>query len=115
MSLIQHIIGSTLILFGLVLMIIGSVGLLRLPDFFARTHAASKVDTVGIVVALIGISFLGGGWIDSGKVLVAALLIMITNPVAAHMLARAAYRSGLKPWNKDDPQNGNSSSNQPSP
>lgn len=102
MSLLLNILGSALILFGLVLMIIGSVGLLRLPDFFARTHAASKVDTVGIVVALIGISFLGGGWIDSGKVLIAALLIMLTNPVAAHMLARAAYQSGLKPWKKED-------------
>lgn len=115
MSLAGNIIGSLLILFGLALMIIGSVGLLRLPDFFARTHAASKVDTVGIVVALVGISFLGEGWIDSGKVLIAALLIMLTNPVAAHMLARAAYQSGLKPWKKGDPRDDTPSDNHPLP
>ncbi len=91
-----------MILFGLTLMIIGSIGLLRLPDFFARTHAASKVDTVGIVVA-----FLGHDRIDAAKALVAAFLIMLTNPVAAHMLARAAYKTGLRPWKKGDSINRN--------
>lgn len=103
MTLIESIIGYGMILLGLGLMITGGIGLLRLPDFFSRTHAASKVDTVGIVIALLGIIFLGQERIDSGKALIAALLIMLTNPVAAHMLARAAYASGLKPWKKGDP------------
>lgn len=102
MSLIENIIGYGMILLGLGLMITGGIGLLRLPDFFSRTHAASKVDTVGIVIALLGITFLGQERIDSGKALIAAILIMLTNPVAAHMLARAAYTSGLKPWKKGD-------------
>lgn len=102
MTLIENIIGYGMILLGLGLMITGGIGLLRLPDFFSRTHAASKVDTVGIVIALLGITFLGQERIDSGKALIAALLIMLTNPVAAHLLARAAYTSGLKPWRKGD-------------
>jgi monovalent cation/proton antiporter MnhG/PhaG subunit len=106
-SLIENIIGAGMILFGLTLMIIGSIGLLRLPDFFARTHAASKVDTVGIVVAILGITFLGHDRIDAAKALVAAFLIMLTNPVAAHMLARAAYKTGLRPWKKGDSINRN--------
>jgi multicomponent Na+:H+ antiporter subunit G len=94
-------VGLILLFFGLVIMIIGSVGILQLPDFFTRTHAASKVDTVGIVIALIGIAFLGHGSIEGDKALLAAFLIMLTNPVSAHALAKAAYDSGLTPWRKD--------------
>jgi multicomponent Na+:H+ antiporter subunit G len=103
MTLIDNIIGSILILTGLFFMIVGSFGLLRLPDFFARTHAASKVDTVGIVIALIGIAFLGQGRVDADKALLAAFLIMLTNPVSAHALAKAAYNSGHKPWQRKEP------------
>ena len=104
MILLEDVIGSLLVLIGLFFMIVGSFGLLLLPDFFARTHAASKVDTVGIVVALIGISFLGQGWVEADKALLAAFLIMLTNPVSAHALAKAAYRAGHKPWTKDSPE-----------
>jgi multicomponent Na+:H+ antiporter subunit G len=98
---IGDIIGLILLFSGLGIMIVGSVGILKLPDFFTRTHAASKVDTVGIVVALIGIAFLGHGSIEGDKALLAAFLIMLTNPVSAHALAKAAYDSGLTPWRKD--------------
>ncbi len=100
---IGDIIGLILLFSGLGIMIVGSVGILKLPDFFTRTHAASKVDTVGIVVALIGIAFLGHGSIEGDKALLAAFLIMLTNPVSAHALAKAAYDSGLTPWRKDKP------------
>ena len=100
MILFDNIVGSLLILVGLFFMIVGSLGLLRLPDFFARTHAASKVDTVGIVIALLGITFLGQGRVDADKALFAAFLIMLTNPVSAHALAKAAYNAGQKPWQR---------------
>jgi multicomponent Na+:H+ antiporter subunit G len=100
MILLDNIIGMLLLFTGLVFMIIGSVGILRLPDFFTRTYAASKVDTVGIVIALIGIAFIGQGRVEGDKALLAAFLIMLTNPVAAHALAKAAYASGITPWKK---------------
>ncbi|MGC9451275.1 MAG: monovalent cation/H(+) antiporter subunit G [Oceanipulchritudo sp.] len=102
MTLVDNIIGSLLILVGLFFMLVGSFGLLRLPDFFTRTHAASKVDTVGIVIALLGVIFLGQGRVDADKAILAAFLIMLTNPVSAHALARAAYSAGHKPWKKGD-------------
>lgn len=101
MILIDNVIGILLLLAGLGFMIVGSLGILVLPDFFARTHAASKVDTVGIVVALIGIAFLGQGRVDGDKALLAAFLVMLTNPVSAHALAKAAYASGLTPWRRE--------------
>jgi multicomponent Na+:H+ antiporter subunit G len=96
-----NVVGLILLFAGLTIMIIGSVGILQLPDFFTRTHASSKVDTVGIVVALIGIAFIGHGSIEGDKALLAAFLIMLTNPVSAHALAKAAYAAGLVPWQKE--------------
>lgn len=101
MELLQLIFGLLLILFGLALMALGSLGIVRLPDFFSRTHAASKVDTVGIVVVLMGIAVLEGFTLDAGKVLVGAVFIMLTNPVAAHALARAALLNGIEPWRRN--------------
>lgn len=99
-----EILGGLLVLLGLVGMIIGSIGLVRLPDFFARTHAASKVDTVGVLLTLIGVAVLSGFTANAGKALVAGLLLMLTNPVAAHALARAARRKGVKPWRRPGAQ-----------
>lgn len=97
---VQTVLGTLLMLAGLSFMLLGSVGLVRLPDFFARTHAASKVDTVGIVVLLLGIAVLEGLTLNSGKLLVAVVFLMLTNPVSAHALARAALRGGYKPWRR---------------
>ena len=99
----QVIPGLVLILTGLAFMALGSLGIVRLPDFFSRAHAASKVDTVGIAVVLLGVAIIEGFTLSGGKVLVAALFVMLTNPVAAHALARAALVQGHKPWRQEDP------------
>ncbi len=87
---------------GLAFMLIGSIGILRLPDFFSRTHAASKVDTVGIIVLLVGIAVVEGATINSAKILVAIIFLCLTNPVAAHALARAALALKIKPWTREE-------------
>lgn len=97
---LQDILGLLLVLAGLTFMALGGIGLVRLPDFFSRAHAASKVDTVGIVVVLMGVAVIEGFTLNGGKVLVAAVFVMLTNPVAAHALARAALRQGYKPWQR---------------
>ncbi len=99
-DLLQTLAGGLLMTAGLVFMFLGSLGILRLPDFFARTHAASKVDTVGIIVVLMGIAVLEGLTIESAKIGVAIVFLTLTNPVAAHALARAAMRHGYKPWRR---------------
>jgi len=83
-------------------MFLGSLGILRLPDFFSRTHAASKVDTVGIIVVLAGIAVLEGLTLNSAKIAVAIVFLTLTNPVAAHALARAAVANRIKPWQRPE-------------
>jgi multicomponent Na+:H+ antiporter subunit G len=102
-ALAQQFVGVGLILAGLAFMFFGSLGIITLPDFFSRTHAASKVDTVGIVVLLLGIGVLEGWSANTVKILVAAVFLMFTNPVAAHALARAARWTGLRPWQRGEP------------
>ncbi|MBD3616265.1 MAG: monovalent cation/H(+) antiporter subunit G [Gracilimonas sp.] len=82
---------------GIFFLLIGSVGIIRLPDFYSRTHATSKSDTLGMMLVIIGLIIFEGLTINSGKLFLILLFILLANPVGAHALARAAYNSGLKP------------------
>lgn len=100
MTGINAIAGLVVVFIGLAFMFIGSLGIVRLPDFFTRTHAAGKADTVGITIVLTGIAVMEGFTLSSAKVLLAATFVIMTNPVATHALARAALRKGQKPWKR---------------
>ncbi len=98
MSLVQDVLAVFLIVSGLLIMLVGSLGILRLPDFFTRSHAASKVDTTGIIFLLAGLAVHEGLTQAMGKLLIAIAFIMVANPVAIHALARAAWNHGERPW-----------------
>ena len=82
---------------GIFFLLIGSIGIIRLPDFYSRTHATSKSDTLGMILIIIGLMIFEGLNINSAKLFLILLIIMAANPIGAHALARAAYNSGLKP------------------
>ncbi|MFC6885961.1 MULTISPECIES: monovalent cation/H(+) antiporter subunit G [Actinomadura] len=73
------------------------LGLLRLPDLLSRMHAATKPQAVGLLMVLVavGVRFPTGGVITT--LLLVALLQLTTVPIAAHMVGRAAYRTGRVP------------------
>lgn len=75
----------------------GTVGLLRFPDFYARTHAATKCDTVGAGSIMLGLAILRGFHPQMPKLVLLAGLVLLSSPTAAHALARAAYNTGLIP------------------
>ena len=99
---IQNGLSITLVIIGLLMMLLGSIGVIRLPDFYSRTHAASKVDTVGIIFLLLGLAVFEGFTLNAGKLVLAIFFIALTNPVAIHVLARAALRFGLRVWWKPE-------------
>ena len=76
----------------------GTLGMLRLPDFFARTHAATKCDTVGAGSLLLALAIHSGLNDASLKIVALAALILISSPTAGHALACAAHRTGLTAW-----------------
>lgn len=83
---------------GALFFLVGTLGLLRLPDFYSRTHAATKCDTLGAGSLLLALAILNGADPNTAKILVLAVLVLITSPTSGHALARAAHRTGLKPW-----------------
>lgn len=89
---------------GMFFFLVGTLGLLRFPDFYARTHAATKCDTVGAGSVLIGLAVYNGLDVSGLKILLLALLVLLSSPTTGHALARAAYRTGLHPWRKRDPE-----------
>jgi multicomponent Na+:H+ antiporter subunit G len=77
--------------------IVGAVGLLRMPDFYTRVHAASVTDTLGAGLILLGLILQAGWTLVAAKLVMIGLLIFFTSPAATHALARAALGRGLKP------------------
>ncbi|WP_025323536.1 monovalent cation/H(+) antiporter subunit G [Deferrisoma camini] len=91
---------AAIILFGsgVLFMLVGSLGLVRLPDFFTRTHASGKVDSVGMMLCLGGLALHEGPTVSGLKLVLVIAFVAVSSPVAVHALARAAVRSGLGPW-----------------
>lgn len=71
-----------------------ALGLLRLPDLFTRMHAATKSQAVGLLLVLVGIGIRFPTVDVITSLVLVALLQIITVPVAAHLIGRAAYRTG---------------------
>ena len=83
---------------GAGLVLLASIGILRFPDVLTRANAASKATGLGLAVLLVGVAVEIGtsrGWTVLG---LAVVLQLVTTPVAGHVLARAAYRSGAPLW-----------------
>lgn len=91
-------VGFTFLVTGTLFAVIGSIGVTRLPDFYTRAHAASKPDTLGLVLSMLGLAILEGPTLNSLKMLLILLFVSLANPAATHALGRAALRSGLEPW-----------------
>ena len=96
--MIREILVSIFLLLGAVLALIAAIGVLRMPDLFTRMHAATKTGTVGVSVVTIGMMIHFGNITVTSRGLLVIAFFLLTAPVAAHMIARAAYRSGVSLW-----------------
>ncbi len=105
---IQYVIASIIISFGAFFLFIGSLGLIRLPDFYSRTHATGKADTLGIFLILLGLIIVEGLTINSAKLAIIFVFVGLTNPTATNALSKAAFRFRLKPWFKNSGKAGGS-------
>ncbi|UXD86258.1 Na+/H+ antiporter subunit G [Thalassolituus hydrocarboniclasticus] len=98
MESVVHIIVAVLLLTGGFFVFVGSVGLLKLPDFFTRLHAPTKATTMGIGAILLAsmvLTTMRDGHLSIHE-LVISLFLFITAPVSAHMLAKAALHRRVK-------------------
>lgn len=93
----QALLSGGLILTGTFFVLAGALGVLRMPDFFTRIHAAGMTDTMGAEFILLGLVVQAGFSQMSLKLLLVAFFLFITSPTATHAIAHAAQLSGLKP------------------
>jgi len=91
-------IGVPMIVIGLLFDLMGTIGLVRLPDVYNRLQAGTKCVTLGTCMILVGILILNGVSALGAKALLAAIFILLTSPVGAHAVARGAHISGVALW-----------------
>ncbi len=96
--MIGTVLGIAAVAGGAFFLLIGSIGLIRLPDFYSRNHATGKSDTLGIMLAVFGMILIEGMTLNSAKLFFIVVFVFLTNPAGTHALANAALQSGLKPW-----------------
>ena len=98
MTLAAEILSWGCILAGGFFAVVGAFGLVRLPDFFTRMHAAGLIDTLGAYLIILGLMIQAGLTLIAVKLFFLGLLIFFTSPAATHALAKAALVRGLKPF-----------------
>jgi multicomponent Na+:H+ antiporter subunit G len=90
-------LGWVLLLSGGVFVIIGGIGVIRLPDLYTRIHAAGVTEVLGMILVLTGIMIQIGPTLSAAKVMAILLFLLLTGPTSAYALANAAWLSGVKP------------------
>lgn len=97
MSILLDWTSGISLLVGGLFCLVGGIGLLRMPDFFTRMHAASVTETLGVGLVLFGLLLQAGWTLVAVKLLMVGLLVFFVSPTATHALARAALVRGVKP------------------
>ena len=104
----MEIVGNVVVIIGAVFTSFGVVGLFRFRDFYSRILVSAKIDTVGVITIIIGIALKHGFGFFTLKLILIVLLVLILNPLTAHIIARSAYSSagGLHDELEDDGRGG---------
>ena len=95
---IMGVVSAILLLVGSVFALIGSIGIVRMPDVFTRLHAAGITDTLGAAGVLLGLALKAGFSLLLVQLLLMLAFLLLLNPTACHALARAALHGLRRPW-----------------
>lgn len=95
---VRHIVGGVMVVAGALIGLIGSIGVVRFPDFYTRLHPAGKTDTLAQGLVLLGVCVMAPDLFTALKLVLMSAILLITSPTGTFALARAAYVAGLAPW-----------------
>ncbi len=93
-------VSAVLVLLGAFFFLAGTVGLLRFPDVYNRLHALTKADNVGLGLIVVGLVLHSGSLAAGLEMLLIWLLVLASGATAAHLIATAALRGGVRPWRR---------------
>jgi multicomponent Na+:H+ antiporter subunit G len=94
----QEIVSLVLLLIGAIFMFVAGIGILRMPDLYTRMSATTKVATLGVGSTLLAVAVYFGELGITSRSLATIAFVLLTAPVAAHMIGRAAYFGGVPLW-----------------
>jgi multicomponent Na+:H+ antiporter subunit G len=95
---VNKLIADALMLAGASFLLLAAVGIVRMPDLFTRMQTASKASTLGISLILLAAGLLLDDYAVGLRAILTISFFFVTAPVAAHMIARAAYFVGVPLW-----------------
>ncbi|MEX6504902.1 monovalent cation/H(+) antiporter subunit G [Jiella sp. M17.18] len=95
---IGTIVAGLLIIAGSIFAAIAALGIIRLPDLYTRMHAASKAGSVGSGMMLIALAIMSDALPETLRAIAAVFFFLLTAPISAHLLAKAAYAVGYSMW-----------------
>ena len=93
----SELLASAFLVAGAAFFLAGTVGLLRFPDVFARLHALTKADNIGLGFIAIGLAIESASPAVAAKLLLIWVLVLLASASVAHLVARAALRRGMRP------------------
>lgn len=103
----MSILVAVFIVLGLFFFAVGTIGILRFPDFYTRLQAAGKCDSFASVLVILGIAvynlidFSGASLLVSIKMMLIAGFVFVASPTATHAITEAALAVGVEPWTKE--------------
>lgn len=100
MKEIIDFISAFLVLFGSIFFFIASIGIVKMPDIFIRMSATTKAASLGVGSILLGTSLFFLDASITARAFIIIVFVFLTAPIAAHAIGRAAYKEGVKLWDK---------------
>jgi len=100
----NEIIAAILLVGSLFFFLASAIGMIRLPDFYSRLHASGNSETMGLMLACLGLVFYEGPTLTAIKIVIIFLLVFLANPIGTHVLGKAALKSGhpITPVDKEE-------------
>ncbi len=97
MSMVLDVLSWVLLVGGGFFVVVGGIGLLRMPDVFTRMHAGGIADTMGTGMILVGLLLQSDDWLVIAKLLLILYFIIFANPTSTHAVARSALDNDIRP------------------
>ena len=97
MDMLVLVLSGLSIAIGVIALVIGSLGLIKLPDVYCRIHAVGMIDTAGASFIILGMIIQQGFSLVSFKLALIGVFLFFTSPIATHAVAQVAHKMGIKP------------------
>ena len=97
MDMLLLVLSGLSIAIGVIALLIGSLGLIKLPDVYCRIHAVGMIDTAGASFIILGMIIHQGSSLVSFKLALIGVFLFFTSPIATHAVAQVAHKMGVKP------------------